>query len=140
MKPNVTIEETRGVYIVRISGALALGEATAQFRQVRSRLLHGQPANILLDMAGVKHIDSAGIGELVAAHEAAARAGGEMKLLHLGRRVHEVIEITRLYAVFEAFEDELVALKSFPTHPPTDFEMRWSRFMNKLLTDGRVSE
>jgi anti-sigma B factor antagonist len=69
-------------------------------------------------LADVTYIDSSGIGELVAAHTTSATAGGELKLLNLAKRVHELLNITKLYTVFATFEDEASAIGSFSAAKP----------------------
>jgi anti-sigma B factor antagonist len=69
-------------------------------------LIDGGFRQILLNMAGVDYIDSSGLGELVAAYTTVAAAGGEMKLLNLAKRPHDLLKITKLCTVFEIFEDE----------------------------------
>ena len=76
-------------------------------------LADGGFRRILLNMAGVTYIDSSGIGELIAAYTIVTNAKGEMKLLNLAKRAHNLLKITKLYTVFEAFEDEASALASF---------------------------
>ena len=64
-------------------------------------------------MADVTYMDSSGLGELIAAHTTVTTAGGEMKLLNLAKRVHDLLKITKLCTVFETFEDESAAVSSF---------------------------
>jgi anti-sigma B factor antagonist len=70
-------------------------------------------------MADVSYMDSSGMGELIAAHTTVTTAGGEIKLLHLAKRVHDLLKLTKLYTVFEAFEDEASAVNSFSAAKPT---------------------
>jgi anti-sigma B factor antagonist len=76
-------------------------------------LVQGGSRRIVLNMADVTYLDSSGIGELVASYTSVATAGGELKLLNLAKRVHELLNITKLYIVFEAFEDEASAIAGF---------------------------
>ena len=69
--------------------------------------------NILLNLGDVSYIDSSGIGELVSAFTSVQRQGGELKLLHLTKKVHDLLQITKLYTVFDVQEDEPNAIKSF---------------------------
>ena len=73
---------------------------------------------ISLDAYDVTYMDSSGIGELVAAYTTIATAGGELKLLNLAKRVHELLNITKLYTIFETFEDESSAVASFSVAKP----------------------
>jgi anti-sigma B factor antagonist len=75
--------------------------------------VEGGSRRIVLNLADVTYMDSSGLGELVAAHTTVTTAGGEMKLLNLAKRVHDLLKLTKLYTVFEAFEDEDSAVDSF---------------------------
>jgi anti-sigma B factor antagonist len=99
--------------IVRASGKLTLGEGTSLLRDQVEELAASGPRWILLNMTDVTYIDSAGIGTLVEARNTILKAGGEMKLLNLGKRAHQLLQITKLYTVFEVFEDEGAATASF---------------------------
>jgi len=96
-----------------MEGQITLGEASSDLRDAVRDALTAGALNILLDLGGVSYIDSAGLGELIGAWVACARAGATMKLLHLQRRVEGLMQITRLLTVFEAFEDREKALRSF---------------------------
>jgi len=101
------------VVIVEVSGELTLGEGTLALRSNIRMLVDGGFRQILLNMASVNYIDSSGIGELVAAYTTVTTAGGEIKLLNLANRPHDLLKITKLYTVFETFEDETSAIASF---------------------------
>jgi anti-sigma B factor antagonist len=73
--------------------------------------------NILLNMAEVYYIDSSGLGELVAAYTAATRRGGKLKLMKLTQRVQDVVQLTKVYRIFEVFDDETTAVRSFEVVP-----------------------
>ena len=73
----------------------------------------GNAKYILLNLGDVSYIDSSGIGELVSAFTSVQRQGGELKLLHLTKKVHDLLQITKLYTVFDVQEDEPNAIKSF---------------------------
>lgn len=77
------------------------------------KLLDDQRTRILLNLADVDYIDSSGIGELVSAYTTAKGRGGELKLLHLTKKVHDLLQLTKLFTVFEVYSDESTALKSF---------------------------
>lgn len=102
-----------GVTVIELEGNVTLGEASAAMRDVvRSVIVSGQK-RVLLDLAKVGYIDSAGLGELVGAYAAAESRGTKLKLLHLQKKVKGLMQITRLITVFEAFEDEAEAIRSF---------------------------
>jgi anti-sigma B factor antagonist len=110
---KMAVHEKSGVSVVDISGKLTLGESTSALRNKMHELAESGSGRILLNMADVTYIDSSGIGELVAAHTTVANAGGDIKLLNLAERVHDLLKITKLYTVFEVFEDEASAVGSF---------------------------
>jgi anti-sigma B factor antagonist len=113
MSVKLTSRMEGDVTIVDASGRLTLGEGTSLLRDRLRELVDGGSRRILLNMASVTYIDSSGLGELVAAYTTATTAGGEMKLLNLAKRMHDLLKITKLYTVFETFEDEAAALGSF---------------------------
>ena len=119
MSMKLTTHEEGGVMIVDASGRLTLGESTSALRNKIRELVDGGSRRIVLNLADVTYIDSSGIGELVAAYTTVATAGGELKLLNLAKRVHELLYITKLYTVFESFEDEASAIASFSVAEPT---------------------
>jgi anti-sigma B factor antagonist len=101
-----------GVTILDLSGRLTLGEATAQFRD-RVRAEAEKNPRILLNVAGLSYMDSAGLGEMVGAHASVTSRGGQLKLLNAQQKLRDLLQITRLYTVFESFDDEASALRSF---------------------------
>ena len=118
MSVKLTTHEDREVIVVDASGRLTLGEGTSTLRTKIRELIEGGSRRIVLNMADVSYIDSSGLGELIAAHTTITTAGGEIKLLNLARRVHDLLKITKLYTVFETFEDEASAVGSFSVARP----------------------
>jgi anti-sigma B factor antagonist len=118
MSVNLTTHEKGDVLIVDASGRLTLGESTSTLRKKMRELVDGGSRQIVLNMADVTYIDSSGIGELVAAYTTVTAAGGKLKLLNLAKRVHELLNITKLYTIFETFEDESSAVASFSVARP----------------------
>jgi len=108
-----TCREVGDVAIVDFSGKITLGEGSAVLRNTVRDLLENGHRKILLNLADVDYIDSSGIGELVSAYTAARNLRGEMKLLQLTRRVHDILQITRLFTVFDVQSDEGTAVRSF---------------------------
>ncbi len=101
------------VAIVDLSGKVTLGENTGILRdELRSVLAQGNK-NIVLNMAGVSYVDSAGLGELVGAYTTATNQGGSVKLLHLQGKMKDLMQITKLHTIFPSFEDEQAAVASF---------------------------
>jgi anti-sigma B factor antagonist len=102
-----------GVTILDLSGRITLGEGSVQLRDAVRDLLSKGSKYILLNLGDVNYIDSSGIGELVSAYTTVRTASGELKLLNLTRRVHDILQITRLFTVFDVQSDEAAALLSF---------------------------
>jgi anti-sigma B factor antagonist len=101
------------VIIVDFSGKITLGEGSAMLRKTIRELADGGEKKIVLSMYDVDYIDSSGIGELVSAYTTVKNVGGELKLLHLTKRVHDILQITRLFTVFDVQSDETAAVRSF---------------------------
>ena len=101
------------VAIVDASGELRLGESTNTIRRTVADLLEHGYKNILLNLRHVRYIDSAGIGELVSCYTSVRNRGGELKLMHLSKNVHNLLQITKLYTIFQVEEDEATAVASF---------------------------
>lgn len=101
------------VAIVDFSGKITLGEGSATLRKTIRDLTEGGDKKILLSLYDVDYIDSSGIGELVSAYTTVRNAGGELKLLHLTKRVHDILQITRLFTVFDVQTEETAAVRSF---------------------------
>jgi anti-sigma B factor antagonist len=116
---KLTLHEENDVTTVEISGKLTLGEATNTLRTTIRELVEDGFRRILLNMAEVPYIDSSGVGELIGAYTNVTNAGGEMKLLNLARHTHDLLKITKLYTIFETFEDEATAIRSFSAIEPT---------------------
>jgi anti-sigma B factor antagonist len=102
-----------GVTVVDMSGRITLGEGSVVLRDTIRDLIGKGQKKILLNLGDVTYIDSSGIGELVSAFTAVRREGGELKLLNLTKKVHDLLQITKLYTVFDIKDDEATAIKSF---------------------------
>lgn len=103
-----------GITILDLNGRIILGEDTTVLRNTIGELVAKGRKMILLNLGEVPYIDSSGIGELVTAFTNVRNAGGELKLLNLTRKVRSVLEITKLYTVFDIKDDEAAAIHSFP--------------------------
>jgi anti-sigma B factor antagonist len=101
------------VTIVDFSGKITLGEGSAMLRNTVRELVNSGNKKILLSLYDVDYIDSSGIGELVSAYTTVKNASGELKLLHLTKRVHDILQITRLFTVFDVQSEEGAAIRSF---------------------------
>lgn len=113
MSVKISTRQVDGVTVLDMSGRITLGEGSVQLRDaVRDLLAKGQK-HILLNLGEVTYIDSSGIGELVSAFTTVKNQGGELKLLNLTRKVHDLLQITKLYTVFDVKDDEASAIASF---------------------------
>ena len=112
---NMTaITRQRGsVTIVDINGRIVLGEESAALRDLICNLLDKGHRQILFNLGDVHYIDSAGLGSLVSAFTSVRKQNGELKLLNLTNKVHDVMQITKLYTVFDIMNDEAEGLNSF---------------------------
>jgi len=113
MNMTTSIRQLDGVAIVDIRGGIQLGEESAAVRDLVSDLLSKGHKKILFNLADVNYIDSSGLGHLVRAFTSVRKQGGELKLLNLTKNVHNVMQTTRLYTVFDIMDNEAVAVKSF---------------------------
>jgi anti-sigma B factor antagonist len=102
-----------GVTILDLSGRITLGEGSVTLRDAVQDALSKGEKHILLNLGNVDYIDSSGIGELVSAFTSVRNAGGELKLLQLTKKVHDLLQITKLYTVFDVKDDEATAISSF---------------------------
>jgi anti-sigma B factor antagonist len=113
MQMTASTRHAGSVTIVDITGRIVLGEESAALRDLVCDLLSKGYNKILFNLGEVDYIDSAGLGHLVSAFTSVRKQGGELKLLNLTNKVHDVLQITRLYTVFDVTDDEAEALKSF---------------------------
>lgn len=109
----VATREVSHVTIVDLSGRITLGDETGELRDAVRELIAKGKKKIILNLAAVDYIDSSGVGELVSSFTAVRNAGGELKLLKLTKKVHDVLAVTKLYTVFDIKDDEFTAVKSF---------------------------
>jgi anti-sigma B factor antagonist len=110
---KTTTRQVDGITIVDCSGRITLGEGSVVLRDSVKDLLSKGQKKILLNLGDVNYIDSSGIGELVSAYTTVKNQGGELKLLNLTKKVHDLLQITKLYTVFDVRDDETSAVKSF---------------------------
>ena len=113
MSMKISTRQVDGVTIVDCSGRITLGEGSVTLRETVGQLLGKNQKKILLNLAEVNYIDSSGIGELVSAFTTVRKQGGDLKLLNLTKKVHDLLQITKLYTVFDVQDDEAAAVKSF---------------------------
>ena len=113
MSMKSTTRQVDGVTIVDLSGRITLGEGSTMLRDIVREMIAKGNKKILLNLGDVTYIDSSGIGELVSAFTTVRNGGGELKLLNLTKKVHDLLQITKLYTVFDIKDDEANAIQSF---------------------------
>ena len=113
MALTIASREVDGVTILDLSGRITLGEGSVQVRDAIRDLIGKGTKNILLNLGDVNYIDSSGLGELVSAFTTAKNQGTEVKLLNLTKKVHDLLQLTKLYTVFDIKDDEASAIASF---------------------------
>jgi anti-sigma B factor antagonist len=110
---NITERRSGSVTVLDLQGNIRLGEGNIELHNILRFLVEKGERRILLNLADVSYIDSSGLGELVAGFATLQKNGGELKILHLTGRVHELMVITKLLTVFEVFDNEQEAIDSF---------------------------
>jgi len=110
---TIASREVDGVTILDLSGRITLGEGSVQVRDAIRDLIGKGSKNILLNLVNVNYIDSSGLGELVSAFTTAKNQNAEVKLLNLTKKVHDLLQLTKLYTVFDIKDDEASAIASF---------------------------
>ena len=111
MKINLRI--VGDIHFLDCSGKITLGEGTMAIRTTVAEILKGGGKKIVLNLADVIYIDSSGVGELVSTYNTVAEQGGQLKLLSLTKKVREVLAITKLLTVFQAYDSEPATVASF---------------------------
>ncbi len=110
---KVEARKRDGISILDLKGKFTIGTGDAAIREAIHKCVQDGAMNILLNTAEVTTIDSSGIGELVAGYTTVHNRGGKLKLLNLPPKLEDILQITQLITVFEVFEDEATAIKSF---------------------------
>lgn len=113
MSTRAVVRQTGDVSIVDLAGRITLGEGSGLVRSTIKDLVNAGHKNILLNLKDVSYIDSAGLGEMVGSYATVTNMGGSIKLLNPQSKVHDLLQVTKLYTVFIAFDDEMEALRSF---------------------------
>jgi anti-sigma B factor antagonist len=104
-----------GVIVVDVTGKITLGESTEILKDKVNSLVNQGHTDLVLNLAGVSYMDSAGLGVMMAAYATAKRQGGNVKLLSLTKRITDLLSITKLSTIFETFDSETEAVASFTT-------------------------
>jgi anti-sigma B factor antagonist len=113
MSMKLSTRQVDGITILDLSGRIVLGEGSVQLRDAVKELINKGQKRILLNLSDVNYIDSSGLGELVSAFTSVKNAGGELKLLGLTKKVKDLLQITKLYTVFDVRDDEASAISAF---------------------------
>jgi anti-sigma B factor antagonist len=113
MALSIGTREVSHVTILDLQGRIVLGDEIDELRSAIRNLIDEGKKKIILNLAEVDYIDSSGVGALVGGFIAVRNAGGELKLLNLSQKVHDVLHVTKLYTVFDIRDDEFHAVKSF---------------------------
>ncbi|HLX84543.1 MAG TPA: STAS domain-containing protein [Terriglobales bacterium] len=112
MQLRMSTRAMEGVLVVDCSGRVVFGEESATLRDIVKKLLAENP-NVVMNLREVNYIDSGGLGTLVSLYTSARSAGGAVKLASLSQRVGDLLQVTKLLTIFEVFDDEETAAKSF---------------------------
>lgn len=113
MSIKLTTRQVGDVTVLDAAGRITLGEGSSAFRDTIKDLTSKGHRKILVNLGEISYIDSSGIGEMVSGFTTVTNAGGQLKLLNLTKRVQDLLQITKLFTVFEVFDDEGAALESF---------------------------
>lgn len=113
MSVKLNTRQVGDVSVVDVSGRITLGEGSSALRDTLRDMVAKNHKKILLNLGDVSYIDSSGIGELVSGFTSVTNNGGQLKLLKLTKRVKDLLQITKLYTVFDVHEDEAGAIRSF---------------------------
>ena len=113
MSVKMSTRQVGDVTVVDANGRITLGEGASTFRDTIRDLAAKGNKKLLVNLSDVSYIDSSGIGEMVSSYTSVTNHGGQLKLLGLSKRVKDLLQITKLYTVFEVFDDEASAVRSF---------------------------
>ena len=115
MNPDmaVAVRHVDNVALVDMTGRLTLGEGCSLLRDTVKELLESGRKHILLSLKGMTYIDSSGLGQLAGCYVTTSRMGGQLKILNAQGKVHDMLQVTRLFTVFVTFSDEAEAIRSF---------------------------
>jgi len=117
MSVTLKTRQSGDVTVVEVAGQLLLGEGSSALREALRGLVAKGQTKLLLDLGGLTYLDSSGIGELVGGFATVRNHGGQVKLLHLTKRIQDILQITKLVTVFDVFDDEQRAIESFSSPP-----------------------
>lgn len=113
MSVKLTSRQVGDVTVIDAAGRITLGEGASAFRDTLRDFVAKGNKKLLLNLGDVSYIDSSGIGELVSGFTTVTNSGGQLKLVGLSKRIKDLLQITKLYTVFDVYDDEAQAVRSF---------------------------
>jgi anti-sigma B factor antagonist len=113
MSLKITNSEVDSVSVVELDGRIVLGEESNSLREKLKSMVAAGKTKIVLNVGNIKYIDSTGLGTLVAAHLSANTQGASVRLCHLGKKFHEIMQVTKLLTVFDVYDTQTAAVSSF---------------------------
>ena len=113
MSLKITNSEVDSVSVVELDGRIVLGEESNSLREKLKSMVATGKKKIVLNVGNIKYIDSTGLGTLVAAHLSANTQGASVRLCHLGKKFHEIMQVTKLLTVFDVYDTQTAAVSSF---------------------------
>ena len=113
MALRITDNQVQGVSILALDGRVVFGDEAATLRETVKSMIDAGNKNLVLNVSNVTFIDSAGLGALVSAHHTTATSGGSLRLCNVGLKFNEMLQMTRMYTVFQVSETEVDAIQSF---------------------------
>jgi anti-sigma B factor antagonist len=111
---KVLTERKGDVTVLRLRGTLMGGPDSQVFEDALSTVLEAGPGRVLVDMSDISWVNSTGLGILIAGHRKVSGGGGELKLLHVSKRIESILMVTKLNTLFDSYDDEAKAIASFP--------------------------
>lgn len=113
MSITLTNRQVGDITVIDVAGRITLGEGSSALRDALRELVSKGQKKILLNLGDVSYIDSSGIGELVSGFTTVTNQGGQLKLLNLTKRVKDLLQITKLYTVFDVHDEESTAIRAY---------------------------
>ena len=113
MSLKITNSEVDSVSVLELDGRIVLGEESNSLREKLKSMVAAGKKKIVLNVGNIKYIDSTGLGTLVAAHLSANTQGASVRLCHLGKKFHEIMQVTKLLTVFDVYDTQTAAVSSF---------------------------
>jgi anti-sigma B factor antagonist len=139
MKATLKTRKVDGIVVMDISGRLCAGQPTMLLHETVRKFIEDGDNNFLINLADVSLIDTSGLGELVSIYSLADSRGGAAKLLHLGKKAKDVLQMTKLLTVFDTFVDEVQAINSFEKQTAATAQREFTESRGQLDCSGQPS-